>query len=206
MTESTESSLVKVVGRIGRAVRILLGLTGVLAGLAGVIFAWTHWKEDIVKFILLGLLLLPFVALVTDVLGKTRGMMPKVAAGVAGVSVLLAWLVGGLHQRPNVANLFIGAFLAWPFLLLIAKALNASLPWRSIWISVPITSWYLVNVSMQFYYPTDGGGGGFGAGVGLVTGWLYMALVFGPLCLIFIGLRWLVRRIRGGQAGAAIKH
>jgi uncharacterized Tic20 family protein len=35
--------------------------------------------DDIVKYILLSLLLLPFVALLTDAIGKTEGMMLRVA-------------------------------------------------------------------------------------------------------------------------------
>ena len=34
--------------------------------------------DDVVKYILLGLLLLPFVALLADAIGKTEGMMLRV--------------------------------------------------------------------------------------------------------------------------------
>ncbi len=153
--------------------------------------------EDIFKYILLGLLVLPFAALMMDAFGKTEGIMLRVAGAVAGISVLLMLLIGGLHQRPNVANIYVWAFVAWPFFLLFAKGINSSIPWSSIWISVPIMSWYLVNVSMQFYYPTNGGGGGLGFGLGLIAGWLYMVVPFAILFSVFVGIQFTVRRIKG---------
>lgn len=153
--------------------------------------------EDIVKYILLGLLVLPFAALMTDAFRKTDGAMVRVVGGTAVISALLAFMIGGLHQRPNVANIFVWAFVAWPFFLLLAKGINSSIPWSSIWISVPIMSWYLVNLSMQFYYPTNGGGGGLGAGLGLITGWLYMVVPFSILSGIFLAVRSVIRRIKG---------
>ena len=159
--------------------------------------------EDILKYILLGMLILPFAALMTDALGKTEGIMLRVVGGVAVTSALLAFLIGGLHQRPNVANIFVWAFVAWPFFLLTAKLIDSSTPWSSIWISVPIMSWYLVNLSMQFYYPTNGGGGGFGFGLGLVAGWLYMVIPFAIMSAIFVGIRSAVRQCKGEQDGTS---
>lgn len=152
--------------------------------------------EDLAKYFLLLLLTLPFVALATDALGKTQGRMIKVAVAVAVISWILALMIGGLHQRPNVANLFVGAFLAWPILLLFAKGFNPDLSWRSICFSVPVMSWYSVNLSMQFYYPTNGGGGGLGAGLALIGGWFYMVIPFAILCGVFLGGRAILRRIR----------
>lgn len=68
--------------------------------------------QNLVKYFLLLLLTLPFIALATDTLGKTEGLMLKTAAGAGGASWLIATLMGGLHQRPNVANLYVWAFLA----------------------------------------------------------------------------------------------
>jgi hypothetical protein len=153
--------------------------------------------EDLAKYILLVLLVLPFGALATDALGRTQGLMIKVASGVAVISFLFAIMIGGLHQRPNVANLFVLAFFAWPISLLVAKGINASLSWSAIWMSVPVMSWYLVNLSMQFYYPTDRGGGGLGAGLGLVAGWFYMVIPFAVMSGIFLGIRAAIRKIRG---------
>lgn len=152
--------------------------------------------EDFAKYILLILLALPFVALATDALGKTQDRLLKVAVGTTLTSLLIALLVGGLHQRPNVANLFVLAFLAWPVLLLVAKGINRALSWYSICASVPVMSWYLVNLSMQFYYPTNGGGGGLGAGLGFIAGWFYMVVPFTLLCGIFLGGRALIRAIK----------
>jgi hypothetical protein len=153
--------------------------------------------KEVVKYVLLILLTLPFIALFTDMLGRSDGRMVKVVVRVAAISWLLAVLVGGLHQRPNVANVFMVAFLAWPVLLLFAKGYNPDVSWTSICCSVPIMSWYLVNVSMQFYYPTQGGGGGLGAGLALFAGWIYMVIPFALLCGVFLGGRAIVRRFRG---------
>lgn len=150
--------------------------------------------EDVIKYILLGLLILPFAALMAEATGKADGVMLRTVAGVTAVSALLAFSIGGLHQRPNVANIFVWAFVAWPFFLLLAKGLNPAIPWRTIWISVPIMSWYLVNLSMQFYYPANGGGGGLGFGLGLVAGWLYMVVPFALLSAVFAGVRSVTRR------------
>jgi hypothetical protein len=158
--------------------------------------------EDFAKYILLVLLVLPFAALATDALGKTQDLMVMVALVVAVISWLLALMVGGLHQRPNVANIFTLAFFVWPIFLLVAKGLNPSIAWTTVWLSVPIMSWYLVNISMQFYYPTNGGGGGLGAGLGLVAGWFYMVIPFTVLCGLFLGGRAVIRLTRGEQTGA----
>ena len=155
--------------------------------------------EDLAKYLLLILLALPFATLATDALGKTQDRMIKVASAVAVISWLIAVMMGGLHQRPNVADLFVWAFLAWPILLLVAKGINPALSWSSIWLSVPVMSWYLVNLSMQFYYPTNGGGGGLGAGLALIGGWLYMVIPFALLCGVFLGGQGVLRRVRGEQ-------
>ena len=114
-------------------------------------------------------------------------------------SWLLAVLVGGLHQRPNVAAIFGWAFVAWPVCLLIAKGYNSAISWVSICYSVPVMSWYFVNLSMQFYYPTSGGGGGLGAGLGLFIGWFYMVIPFIAITGIFVGGRAIIKRIKGEQ-------
>ena len=151
--------------------------------------------EEIVKYILIGLLALPFTALVADALGKTDGMMPKVVIGVAILSVILSFWSGILRQQPNVASLFDWAFIAWPVLLLVAKGINPAISWGAIWISVPIMSWYLVNLSMYFDYPTNLGP--LGIPLGLVAGWLFMLIPFAVLFAAFLSARAIVRSIRG---------
>jgi len=158
--------------------------------------------EDLIKYVLLILLVLPFQALATDALGRTQDRMIKVVMSVSAASWIVAFLMGGLHQRPNVATIYLVAFLAWPIALLVAKGIHPALSWASIWFSVPIMSWYLVNLSMQFYYPTSGGGGGLGAGMAFFLGWFYMVIPFALLCGLFLGGRAIIGRMRGGKGRA----
>lgn len=153
--------------------------------------------EEFAKYTLLHLLILPFVFLATDALGKTRGLMIKVVPAVAAISFLLAFVADGSGRRPNVAAVFGWAFVAWPFALLIAKGVNPKLEWSSLWLSVPVMSWYLVNVSLLLDYPVNGGGGGFGGWLAFVAGWFYMVVPFALLSGIFVGVRAIVRRTRG---------
>lgn len=152
--------------------------------------------DELAKYFLLILLSLPFAALATDTLGRTEDLMIKTVLVVATLSGLIVLMMGGLHQRPNVANLIMAAFLAWPVALLVAKGINPALSWGSMWFSVPVMSWYLVNLSLQFYYPTSGTGGGFGAMLALVAGWLYMVIPFALLSSVFVAGRMIIRRIR----------
>ena len=62
--------------------------------------------EEVVKYILIGLLAMPFTALVADVLGKTDGIMRIVVICVAIPSTIVAFRSEILHQNPNVATLF----------------------------------------------------------------------------------------------------
>jgi hypothetical protein len=55
-------------------------------------------------------------------------------------------------------------------------------------------SWYLVNVSTQFYYSYDRPG--LGAGFGLFFGWINMLILFVPLLVIFLGVRFAVQKLR----------
>ena len=142
--------------------------------------------EDVAKYFLLILLVLPYAALFTDAIGKTKALMLKTVIPVAVLSAVIAFGMGGFHQRPNVASIYSWSFLFWPVCLILAKQFQDSISWRSMWISVPIMSWYLVNLSMQFWYPTNSGGGGFGAYFGLVLGWFYMVIPFGILSGLFV--------------------
>ena len=150
--------------------------------------------ENLFKFLLLGILTLPFAALVSDTLGRTSQLFLKVSVRCTLVSLPLAFMIGGLHQRPNVANAVTFGLLIWPILILVAKTINEKILWRDVWLSVPVMSWYLVNLSMQFYYPTDGGGGGLGFGLGLILGWAYMFIPFLVLWPLFLGIQALLNR------------
>ena len=140
--------------------------------------------EDFVKYCLLLLLLLPFLALAAEALGKAAGRMLNAAAFVMPVSWILVWAVGGFERRPNVAILYCLAWLAWPALLLMAKGFNPRLLWVTLWLSVPLMSWYLVTMVVLFE-----GRGGLGAGMGLFLGWAYMILPFAVLNIAFLALR-----------------
>jgi hypothetical protein len=150
-------------------------------------------EEVIIKLGLLALVAFPFAALVSDMLGRTDGLMSRVVIGVT-VTLALGIVFGGFQERPHFANLVFVAFCAWPIFLLIAKFLRPSISWYSIWVSVPIMSWFLVNLMIGL---TDGNPlrGVFG----LLLGWIYMILPFGVLSAIFVGIQRFMRRIRGGQ-------
>ena len=106
----------------------------------------------------------------------------------------LGMIFGGFQERPNFANFVFFAFCAWPVFLLIAKVVRPSISWYSIWISVPIMSWFLVNLMIGL---TDGAP--FSGALGILLGWIYMVIPFGILSVIFVGIQRFVRRIRGGE-------
>ncbi len=147
--------------------------------------------EIIIKCLILILVALPFVALVSDVMGRTDGLLFRVQIGVIGVMVVSTVLFGGLQERPHVANVVVGAFFAWPFALLIAKAVKPSMTWYSMWISVLIMSWFLVNLIVGL---SDGGG--LGGAINFLLGWMYMAIPFAILSAIFLGAQILIKKIR----------
>lgn len=109
-------------------------------------------EEIFVKLLLSVLVAAPFVALATDVSGKSDGLMPRVLIGVT-IVVALALLLGGFQQRPRFVNFVFGAFLVWPVLLLVGKAVKPALSWSSMGFSVPLMSWTLVNLMVGM---TDG--------------------------------------------------
>lgn len=150
-------------------------------------------EEVIIKLLLLAIVASPFAALVSDMLGRTEGLMSRVVVGVA-IILGLCIVFGGFQERPNFANLVFSAFCAWPILLLIAKMVRPSISWYSIWVSVPIMSWFLVNLMIGL---TDGNPlrGIFG----LLLGWIYMPILFGILSAIFVGIQRFVKRIRRGE-------
>jgi len=148
--------------------------------------------EGFLVYLMVGLLVLPFVALTLEAVSKLNGLLIISAGSVAAVSVLIAFCFGGFQARPRIANLFLIAFCLWPIALIIAKIFNPSLSWRSLWLSVPVMSWYLVNMSMQFYYPVNAGGGGLGLLLGFIAGWFYMVIPFALLNGIFIAIKRIV--------------
>ncbi len=147
-------------------------------------------EEIIVKFLLLALMSMPFAALLSDMVGRTDELMSRVVVGVT-IILTLGIVFGGYQERPNFAKLVFFAFCAWPVSLLIAKVVRPSLSWCSIWVSVAIMSWFLVNLMIGL---TDGNPlrGVFG----FFLGWIYMPVPFAILSGIFVGIQLLVRRIR----------
>ena len=150
-------------------------------------------EEVIIKLFLLALVAIPFVALTSDMLGRTDGLMSRSVIGVA-ITLILGLIFGGFQERPNFANLVFAAFCAWPIFLLIAKAVRPSISWYSIWVSVPIMSWFLVNLMIGL---TDGNPlrGVFG----LLLAWIYMIIPFGILSGLFVGIQRFLKRIRRGE-------
>ena len=150
-------------------------------------------EEVVVKLLLLVLVAIPFAALMSDMLGRTDGLMSRAVIGVT-ITLVLCMVFGGFQERPNFANLVFAAFCAWPIFLLIAKAVRPSISWYSIWVSVPIMSWFLVVLMLCL---SDGAP--FSGALGILFGWIYMVIPFGILSAIFVGIQRLQRRIRRGE-------
>ncbi len=150
-------------------------------------------EEVVVKLLLLALVAIPFAALMSDMLGRTDGLMSRAVMGVT-IALILGMVFGGFQERPNFANLVFFAFCAWPVLLLIAKVVRPTISWYSIWLSVPIMSWFLVNLMLV---STDGAP--FSGVLGILLGWIYMVILFGILSAIFVGCQYFVKRIRRGE-------
>ena len=150
-------------------------------------------EEVIIKLFLLALVAIPFVALTSDMLGRTDGLMSRSVIGVT-ITLMVGLIFGGFQERPNFANLVFAAFCAWPIFLLIAKAVRPSISWYSIWVSVPIMSWFLVNLMIG---STDGAP--FSGALGILLGWIYMVMPFGMLSSIFVGIQRFLKRTRRGE-------
>jgi hypothetical protein len=157
-------------------------------------------EEVIIKLFLLALVAIPFVALISDMLGRTDGLMSRSVIGVT-ITLILGLIFGGFQERPNFANFVFVAFCAWPIFLLIAKAVRPSISWYSIWVSVPIMSWFLVNLMIGL---TDGNP--LRGVVGFLLAWIYMIIPFGILSAIFVGIQRLRLRIRKGEQAASSNH
>jgi hypothetical protein len=151
-------------------------------------------EEVTVKLFLLALVAIPFAALLSDMLGRTDGLMSRSVIGVT-ITLIFGLVFGGFQERPNFANLVFVAFCAWPIFLLIAKAVRPSISWYSIWVSVPIMSWFLVNLMIG---SVDGAP--FSGALGVLLGWIYMVIPFGILSAIFVGIQRFLRRIRRCEA------
>ena len=147
-------------------------------------------KEIIVKLFLLALVAIPFVALLSDLLGRTDALMSRAVIGVT-ITFILGMVFGGFQERPHFANLVFVAFCAWPIFLLIAKIVRPSISWYSIWVSVPIMSWFLVNLMIG---SVDGAP--LSGALGILLGWIYMLIPFGILTAIFVGGQRFLRKFR----------
>ena len=147
-------------------------------------------EEVIAKLFLLALVAIPFAALLSDVLGRTDALMSRAVIGVT-ITLMLGMVFGGFQERPHFANLVFVAFCAWPIFLLIAKAVRPSISWYSMWVSVPMMSWFLVNLMIG-----SADGAPFSGALGILLGWIYMVIPFGILSAIFVGTQRILRRIR----------
>jgi hypothetical protein len=147
-------------------------------------------EEVIVKLLLLALVAIPFAALVSDMLGRTDGLMSRAVVGVT-VILALGMVFSGFQERPNFARLVFCAFCAWPAFLLTARVVRPSTSWYSIWASVPIMSWFFVNLML-----VSSDGAPFSSALGILLGWIYMIIPFGILSAVFVGIQRLLRRIR----------
>lgn len=113
-----------------------------------------------------------------------------------GVSCAMAFSVS-FRRYPNVAEVFAVAGLVWLVALLIVKAKNPALSWMVLWMTVPVMSWYTVNVSLCLSQPISGGG--LGRMLGLRFGWLYLMIPFAVLHGVY-QVGWMIhRRLRGGK-------
>lgn len=152
-----------------------------------------------IKLLLLAFVAIPFAALVSDMLGRTDGLMSRAVVGVT-IILALALVFGGFQERPNFANLVFVAFCAWPIFLLIAKAVKPTMSWYSMWVTVPFMSWFLVNLMIAL---TDGAP--FSGVLGITLGWIYMVIPFVILSAIFVGIQRFLKRVRRDQEYAALK-
>lgn len=129
----------------------------------------------------------------SDMLGRTDGLMSRVVVGVT-IILALGMVFSEFQERPNLAKLVSIAFCAWPFFLLIAKAVRPSISWYSIWVSVLMMSWFLVNLTLVL---TDGAP--FSGALSIFFGWIYMVIPFGILSAIWVGMHRILKRIRRGK-------
>ena len=141
---------------------------------------------ELIKYFLCFLLVPPFVALGADARGKTTGALLPTVVFVGALSVFIALcFLDVVARRPNVAMLFTYAFFLWPCALLVAKAINPALKWKTLWISVLLMSWYL-NVVIVCLDMSSRQNPLAPVGA-LVAGWFPMVIPFAILTTIFFG-------------------
>ena len=141
---------------------------------------------ELIKYFLCFLLVPPFVALGTDARGKTTGAMLPTVVFVGALSVFTSLCFGSLvGYRPHVAVLFMGAFCVWPCALLVAKAINPALTWKTLWISVLLMGWYLDVLINCLDFSSRSNPLAIGAAI--ILGWIPMAIPFAILTTIFFG-------------------
>ena len=105
-------------------------------------------------------------------------------------------------RHPRLENLFLIAFLAWPFALIILKIIFRQIKWRWLWFSVPIMSWITINAAYSAN-PMRGGAGTFAKIGNELLGWSYMIPFFGVLCLGFLLVDMLLKK-RGKKAASGV--
>jgi uncharacterized protein YqgC (DUF456 family) len=107
------------------------------------------------------------------------------------------------HAR--LADAFLILFFAWPIVLIVFKLICRQIKWRWLWLSVPIMSWSTVNAAVSLDYPVNGGGGGTGKLVSQLIGWFYMIPIFGILCLGFLVVEILFKKLKKRCLAASLK-
>ena len=150
-------------------------------------------EEVVVKLLLIALVAIPFAALMSDMLGGTDGLMSRAVIGVT-ITLIIGMVFGGFQKRPHFANVVFVAFCAWPIFLVIAKGVRPSISWYSMWVSVPVMSWFLVNLILVSTAIAP-----FSGALGILLGWIYMLIPFGILSAIFVGIQRFLKRTRKGD-------
>lgn len=143
------------------------------------------------KLILLAFGLAPFIALFKNVRQPDSWAFVFTAAisTLAGAAFYDSYCMG---RHPRIAGVFLVLSISWPVALIIAKVLTPSIPWKRLWITVPLMSWFTIVTAVSTNYPVNGGGGGFGMLFNLVVGWVYMIPVFGVFqlaCMLILRTR-----------------
>jgi hypothetical protein len=106
-----------------------------------------------------------------------------------------------IMHHPRLADLIYIAHLAWPFALIILKIIFRQIKWRWLWLTVPIVSWITINAA-DWVDPQNGPAGVFARTVNLWIGWFFMIPLFGILCLGFLAVEMLIKKLEKKSASS----